>query len=85
MCLRKGILFVATFVLLMCSGQAIAGPHADASPDFYGDGVVGIPDFLLFVDRFGSSRSDGTYEAKYDLDGDGMIGIPDFLMRYCQM
>ena len=23
------------------------------SPDFDGDGVVGIPDFLLFVDRFG--------------------------------
>ena len=50
------------------------------SPDFDGDGVVGIPDFLLFVGRFGSSRGDGTYQAGYDLDGNGMIGIPDFLI-----
>ena len=41
--------------------------------------TVGISDFLLFVDVFGSSRGDGKYEAKYDLDGDGVIGIPDFL------
>ena len=50
------------------------------SPDFDGDGTVGISDFLLFVDVFGSSRSDGTYQAKYDLDGNGVIGIPDFLI-----
>ena len=50
------------------------------SPDFDGDGVVGIPDFLLFVDRFGSSRGDGTYQEKYDLDGNDVIGIPDFLI-----
>ena len=50
------------------------------SPDFDGDGVVGIPDFLLFVNQFGSSQGDGTYEAKYDLDSNGVIGIPDFLL-----
>ena len=48
-------------------------------PDFDGDGVVGIPDFLQFVDHFGSSLGDGKYEAKYDLDGNDIIGIPDFL------
>ena len=80
MCLRKSILFVATFVLLMCTGQAIADPNANASPDFDEDGVVDIPDFLIFVDRFGSSRGDETFEAKYDLDGNGVVGIPDFLI-----
>ena len=49
------------------------------SPDFDGDGMVGIPDFLMFVNVFGSSQGDGKYEAKYDLDGNGEIGIPDFL------
>ena len=48
--------------------------------DFDGNGVVGIPDFLLFVNHFGASRGDGTYDAKYDLDGNGEIGIPDFLV-----
>ena len=50
------------------------------SPDFDGDGVVGIPDFLLFVDKFGLSQSDEEYEARFDLDGDGIIGIGDFLI-----
>ncbi len=59
--------------------QAVTSVAAP-SPDFDGDGVVGIPDFLLFVNHFGSSRGDGTYDAKYDLDGNGVIGIPDFLL-----
>ena len=54
--------------------------NAAPSPDFDGDGMVGIPDFLLFVDVFGSSQGDGKYESKYDLDGNGEIGIPDFLI-----
>ena len=59
------------------STDAPAVTAADA--DFNGNGVVDIPDFLLFVDVFGSSRGDGKYEAKYDFDGNGVIGIPDFL------
>ena len=50
------------------------------SPDFDRSGTVGIPDFLLFVDVFGSQRGQDSYEAKYDLDVDGEIGIPDFLI-----
>ena len=50
------------------------------SSDFNGDGRVGISDFLLFVNQFGSGRGDGTYQAKYDLDSDGVIGISDFLI-----
>ena len=50
------------------------------SPDFDRSGTVGIPDFLLFVDAFGSRKGQEAYEAKYDLDVDGEIGIPDFLI-----
>ena len=41
---------------------------------------MGIPDFLLFVDTFGSERGQDSYESKYDLNVDGEIGIPDFLI-----
>ena len=51
-----------------------------ATPDFDGNGIVGIPDFLLFVDLFGLSRGDARYDARFDLDGDGTIGIGDFLI-----
>ena len=50
------------------------------SPDFDRSGMVGIPDFLLFVDVFGSGRGQDKYDSKYDLDVDGEIGIPDFLL-----
>ena len=54
--------------------------NANPSPDFDGDGTVGISDFLLFVDVFGSRQGDEGYEARFDLDGDGIIGIGDFLI-----
>ena len=69
---------VVALAVLVCMGYASA--NTTRSADFDGDGVVGIPDFLLFVEQFGSSRGDGTYQAKYDLDGNGVIGIPDFLL-----
>ena len=53
---------------------------ANPSPDFDGDGTVGIPDFLQFVNHFGTSRGGAGYDAKYDLDENGVIGIPDFLI-----
>ena len=51
-----------------------------ATPDFDGDGTVGVPDFLQFVEQFGLSQSDAGYDARFDLDGDGIIGIGDFLI-----
>ena len=54
--------------------------NVNPSPDFDGDGTVGLPDFLLFVDQFGFSRDDEGYEVRFDLDGDGIIGIGDFLI-----
>lgn len=51
-----------------------------ATPDFDGNGTVGIPDFLQFVDHFGLSQGDTGYDARFDLDGDGIIGVEDFLI-----
>ena len=52
------------------------------SPDFNGNGIVDIPDFVLFVDVFGLKESEERYEAKYDLDGNGEIGVSDFLIFF---
>ena len=49
------------------------------SPDFDGNGIVNIADFLAFVSQFGNRQGDGKYDAKYDLNSDGEIGIADFL------
>ena len=54
--------------------------NANSSPDFNGNGVVDIPDFLMFVESFGLRQGDEGYEARFDLDGDGTIGIGDFLI-----
>ena len=50
------------------------------TPDFDGNDQVDFADFLSFVARFGASRGDSNYDAKYDLDGDGTIGFGDFLI-----
>ena len=55
-------------------------PASAPTPDFDGDGIVGISDFLLFVDQFGFSQEDVGYDARFDLDGDGVIGVSDFLI-----
>lgn len=68
----------AALAVLLYVGQVSA--NTAASADFDGDGVVGIPDFLLFVDTFGSRQGEEKYEAKYDLDGNGEIGVSDFLI-----
>ena len=49
-------------------------------PDFDGNGVVDISDFLLFVGKFGSKQGDETYEDRFDLDGNGTVNISDFLI-----
>ena len=48
--------------------------------DFDGDGRVGVEDFLLFVDAFGSREGDPAYNEDMDLIPDGIINIPDFLV-----
>ena len=47
--------------------------------DFDGDLVIGVSDFLLFVDHFGTRSSDPDFDSRFDIDGDGIVGISDFL------
>ncbi len=66
-------------ILLWDMSQYVT-PTSAPTPDFDGDGIVGISDFLLFVDQFGFSQEDVGYDARFDLDGDGVIGVSDFLI-----
>ena len=68
------------FLIFPLSLDANSAAGDPPSPDFDGDGTVGISDFLLFVNHFGLSRSDAGYGAKYDLDSNDRIGISDFLI-----
>ena len=84
MCKWDSILVILSITFLIYPlalySQSSEVLQSSRSPDFDGSGVVDIADFLLFVDQFGTSQGDRTYEAKYDLDGDGAIGIGDFLI-----
>ena len=53
---------------------------APPSLDFDGSGIVDFPDFLMFVNAFGSGEGQDKYEAKYDLNSDGKIAFEDLLI-----
>ncbi len=52
----------------------------NASPDFDKDGMVGFRDFLLFAERYGTSRGEAMFSGKFDLDGNGTVGFSDFVV-----
>ena len=78
--LALGIASVLSLLLLLFPWSLFSQNSSPPSPDFNGNGIVDIPDFLLFVDAFGSKEGQERYDAKYDLDGNSEIGIPDFLI-----
>ena len=55
------------------NGEEIQGLFGD-------DDTVGMDDFLLFVDMFGSTAEDAGFEEEYDLNGDSVVGLDDFLV-----
>ena len=83
--MRKQILFILStlaflmYPLSLSAQNSTAGDQA-LTPDFDGDGQVGLLDFLAFAGQFGSRQGDERYDARYDLDGDGEIGFSDFLI-----
>lgn len=76
-------LCILLVVITSCLWTWLPLAHASQSrslPDFDGNGIVDLPDFLLFASKFGSKQGDETYEDRYDLDGDGAIAFSDFLI-----
>ena len=71
---------VIGFLLLISPLSLFSQDSSPPSPDFDGNGILDLPDFLLFTDVFGSKEGDEKYDAKYDLDGNGEIGVGDFLL-----
>ena len=48
--------------------------------DFQGDGQVGLDDFFMLAERFGSESGDSRYGAEFDFNGDGRIDFGDFFV-----
>ena len=78
--LALGTTILLSLILLFAPWSLFSQNSSPPSPDFDRNGVVGIPDFLLFVSAFGTREGQDKYESTYDLDGNGEIGIPDFLI-----
>ncbi len=47
---------------------------AKATPDFDGDGLTGLEDFMLFAEAFGGT------DPRFDLDGSGKVDFADFFL-----
>ena len=75
----KPIFSTLSILALLLYPLSLSAQNTSPSPDFNGNGKVDLPDFLLFVNHFGTSRGEVGYDAKYDLDSDGVIDISDFL------
>ena len=75
-----GTACLLSLLLLISPWSLFSQDSSPPSPDFNGNGVVDISDFLLFVDAFGSKEGQELYDAKYDLDGNEEIGVGDFLI-----
>ncbi|MBT7586624.1 MAG: PKD domain-containing protein [Gemmatimonadetes bacterium] len=46
--------------------------------DFQGDGLVGLDDFFMMAERFGSVQGEAGYDVEFDFNGDGEINFADF-------
>ncbi len=48
--------------------------------DFDGDNEVGLSDFVLFLDAFGTTTSSADWDPTFDLDGNEEIALSDFVI-----
>ncbi|MCY3868097.1 MAG: dockerin type I domain-containing protein, partial [Gemmatimonadetes bacterium] len=78
-----GITSLLSLIFLILSPQTSTVALETTAPpslDFDGSGIVDFPDFLMFVNAFGSEDGQDKYEAKYDLNRDGKIAFEDLLI-----
>ncbi len=80
---------VLTFTLVVSDGQADSQAHSvrivvknvpEIIGDFNEDDEVGLADFVLFLDAFGSSLGGTAFDEKFDLDGDDKVELSDFVV-----
>ncbi len=64
----------------MSNAELSFTPVSVCPGDFDNNGIVGFPDFLLFVGVFGTYSGDANYNALMDMDDNDVIGFPDFLL-----
>ncbi len=78
------ILYVAMILLVALNALAYAedlsSTNAPPVGDFDGDNEVGLSDFVLFLDVFGTTTSSVGWDPTFDLDSDGAVGLSDFVM-----
>ena len=55
-------------------------PIDSVTSDFDGDGQVGLEDFFLFVEKFGTMEGEPTFDASFDLVKDGTVDFNDFFV-----
>ncbi len=67
-------------IVITFSKTTDTGTPSMLTTDFDGDGQVGITDFLLFVQVFGTQSGQENFDPKFDLDNNGTIDISDFLI-----
>ena len=67
-------------IVITFAKAADTGTPSMLTGDFDGDGQIGITDFLLFVEAFGTQSGQANFDPKFDLDNDGTVGITDFLI-----
>ena len=78
-----GITSLLSLIFLILSPQTSTVALETTAPpslDFDGSGIVDFPDFLMFVNAFGSEEGQDKYDAKYDLNSDGKIAFEDLLI-----
>ena len=78
--LVSGLMVVGEIVAFEIRVVSLPPSPEPRSPDFSGNGVVGLEDFFAFAEVYGSVDGDGIYQAKFDLSRNGSIGLEDFFI-----
>ena len=71
--------FLLSSMFVFALAVPAIGQTTAADADFDGSGEVDFPDFLQFVNAFGSSAGGDKYNEKFDFDGSGTVDFSDFL------
>ena len=70
-----------SFWAVMDQASVTTAPTAPLlTADFDENNQVGLSDFVLFLDAFGTTSSSPNWNPIFDLDSNGEIGLSDFVI-----